>query len=1025
MAQPRAGRTLVDLEDAVLRRVLLVSIRPGKEEGHVKSVYLEQLAAELMSEGRPAVLSRDLLERLLMERLGFLYDRSEPPFLYLVNCYRRAFSESRKAQTMKDKAALAVIQDALQQVKDLAVSYSVLMLVHVKDNMFPQPLEPSLSPNSLLLVSLLSEGTSNSAYYATSTGVEPLPAGFFDGLLKRFEDEPEGFRTTFEQLYKDLQHVVMKLSPLGPFQRCIRTLHMLVQHPPLAKVLVEHPMWCPKGHHVNGRVLEVSSILGPFFHISVIPDHPVFGSGEPNVRQQCFSEVSSRRAADLMSSYAMIKAVLHQLYRGLYDVLMVLLRTPDTRESALQYLGEVVQKNVNRSQMQSNPFAIASSGMFVSLSAVMLKLCSPFLDASSSKKDKIDIRYVFQGGRIDFSGLTAILTTSEELARWVDSGNRSRTEGFRQVTQLREQVEMHRLQAEEPSTSMTNSSQSSLKSMASAAPDNVKFSFICECFFLTARVLNLGLIKALLDFKSLVQDLSRRKDELATLKNMRGHGAPPGIEQDIAQAEAVVEQLSQDRLCYDSQLLKDVDLLQEALAYYRLMVVWLASLVGGFHMPLPAQCPMDFASMPEHFVEDAMELLLFASRIPKALDGVILDEFMSFIVMFMGSPLHVKNPYLRAKMVEVLNAWMPSKCYSPTLGSSMSSLFEGHQLALQYLVPNLLQLYVDIEFTGAHNQFYDKFNIRHNIAELLEYLWSVPSHHHAWKQVAIKEEKGSYLKFLNLLINDSIFLLDESLKKIPELKEMETQLADPAVWSRRPAQERQERERHYHQQENVVRIDMMLANEDVKMIQYTSEEITAPFLLPEMAERIAAMLNYFLLQLVGPQRKALRLNDPEKYEFRPKELLAQIVTIYVHLDRGDSQGVFARAISSDGRSYRDELFTGAAGVLRSYGGIPMQMLDDFETLGVKSKAQAQEMMDAEALLGDIPEEFLDPIQYTLMTDPVILPSSRTTIDRSVIQRHLLSDQTDPFNRSLLTTDMLIPDHELKKKIDEYLASHSK
>lgn len=27
----------------------------------------------------------------------------------------------------------------------------------------------------------------------------------------------------------------------------------------------------------------------------------------------------------------------------------------------------------------------------------------------------------------------------------------------------------------------------------------------------------------------------------------------------------------------------------------------------------------------------------------------------------------------------------------------------------------------------------------------------------------------------------------------------------------------------------------------------------------------------------------------------------------MHLDRGDSQGVFARAISSDGRSYRDEV----------------------------------------------------------------------------------------------------------------------
>ena len=34
-------------------------------------------------------------------------------------------------------------------------------------------------------------------------------------------------------------------------------------------------------------------------------------------------------------------------------------------------------------------------------------------------------------------------------------------------------------------------------------------------------------------------------------------------------------------------------------------------------------------------------------------------------------------------------------------------------------------------------QFYDKFTIRHNIAELLEYLWQVPSHRNAWKQVGL------------------------------------------------------------------------------------------------------------------------------------------------------------------------------------------------------------------------------------------------------------------------------------------------
>lgn len=57
------------------------------------------------------------------------------------------------------------------------------------------------------------------------------------------------------------------------------------------------------------------------------------------------------------------------------------------------------------------------------------------------------------------------------------------------------------------------------------------------------------------------------------------------------------------------------------------MLVWLVGMVGGFKMPLPSTCPMEFACMPEHFVEDAMELIIFASRIPKALDGVLLVSF--------------------------------------------------------------------------------------------------------------------------------------------------------------------------------------------------------------------------------------------------------------------------------------------------------------------------------------------------------------------------------------------------------------
>jgi hypothetical protein len=46
---------------------------------------------------------------------------------------------------------------------------------------------------------------------------------------------------------------------------------------------------------------------------------------------------------------------------------------------------------------------------------------------------------------------------------------------------------------------------------------------------------------------------------------------------------------------------------------------------------------------------------------------------------------------------------------------------------------------------------------------------------------------------------------------------------------------------------------------------------------------------------------------------------------------------------------------------------------------------SQQQTDEEILAG-APDKFLDPIMSTLMTNPVILPSSHTTVDRSTIAR---------------------------------------
>ena len=55
---------------------------------------------------------------------------------------------------------------------------------------------------------------------------------------------------------------------------------------------------------------------------------------------------------------------------------------------------------------------------------------------------------------------------------------------------------------------------------------------------------------------------------------------------------------------------------------------------------------------------------------------------------------------------------------------------------------------------------------------------------------------------------------------------------------------------------------------------------------------------------------------------------------------------------------------------------------------------------------------------TLMEDPVLLPSGKI-MDRAIILRHLLNSSTDPFNRQILTEDMLTPVDELKQRIAQW------
>lgn len=122
------------------------------------------------------------------------------------------------------------------------------------------------------------------------------------------------------------------------------------------------------------------------------------------------------------------------------------------------------------------------------------------------------------------------------------------------------------------------------------------------------------------------------------------------------------------------------------------------------------------------------------------------------------------------------------------------------------------------------------------------------------------------------------------------------------------------------------------------------------------------------------------MKDFGDYEFEPAELVACICRIYVHLGPDDN---FCLAVSADGRSYSPQLFQLAEDVLSRTG--RGALIGDLRSVAERVARLASVRQSEEEALPpeeEVPDEFLDPIMSTIMLQPVILPSSRVTVDRS-------------------------------------------
>nr|XP_053775922.1 ubiquitin conjugation factor E4 B isoform X2 [Desmodus rotundus] len=866
---------------------------------------------------------------------------------YLIECFDRVGIEEKKAPKMCSQPAVSQL---LSNIRSQCISHTALVL----QGSLTQP--RSMQQPSFLVPYMLCRN---------------LPYGFIQELVRTTHQDEEVFKQIFIPILQGLALAAKECSlDSDYFKYPLMALGELCETKfgkthPVCNLVASLPLWLPKSLSPgSGRELQRLSYLGAFFSFSV------FAEDDAKVVEKYFSGP----AITLENTRVVSQSLQHYLELGrqeLFKILHSILLNGETREAALGYMAAVVNANMKKAQMQTDDRLVSTDGFMLNFLWVLQQL------STKIKLETVDPTYIFHPRcRITLPhDETRVNATMEDVNDWLTE-----------------------LYGDQPPFSEPK--------------------FPTECFFLTLHAHHLSVLpscrryirrlRAIRELNRTVEDLKNNESQWKDSPLATRH------REMLKRCKTQLKKLVRCKACADAGLL-DESFLRRCLNFYGLLIQLLLRTLDPAYpdvtLPLSSDVPKVFAALPEFYVEDVAEFLFFIVQYsPQVLYEPCTQDIVMFLVVMLCNQNYIRNPYLVAKLVEVM--FMTNPAVQPRT-QKFFEMIENHPLSTKLLVPSLMKFYTDVEHTGATSEFYDKFTIRYHISTIFKSLWQNIAHHGTFMEEFNSGKQ--FVRYINMLINDTTFLLDESLESLKRIHEVQEEMKNKEQWEQLPREQQQARQSQLAQDERVSRSYLALATETVDMFHILTKQVQKPFLRPELGPRLAAMLNFNLQQLCGPKCRDLKVENPEKYGFEPKKLLDQLTDIYLQLDCAR----FAKAIADDQRSYSKELFEEVISKLRKAGIKSTIAIEKFKLLAEKVEEIVAKNARAEIDYSDAPDEFRDPLMDTLMTDPVRLPSG-TIMDRSIILRHLLNSPTDPFNRQTLTEAMLEPVPELKEQIHAWM-----
>ena len=776
---------------------------------------------------------------------------------------------------------------------------------------------------------------------------------FLTEAVSRFEDD-DAIKDAFAAAIEHLSRRLAKKSMDSDYRTYTMVLRNLINYKPIAEALSQSSIFCDTS--IPAAQLETNTLLGPWFQISPL---------QADVTQQYFSAPKTLDPGRIRSSQTSLQLTLRTHQSELFAIIDKLVRTsPEIRERILDWFALIVNSNHKRRAMRIDKTTVSSDGFMINVNMCLQRLCDPFMDPQFSKVDRVDVDYFRRSPRVDVKDETKINADDEES-----------------------------------------------NAFYSHQADG-KNNFISEVFFLACASNHYGAESARATLKDLERELKYMQKQIDQFEADRHKFATnPGqlqmFENALKKYKDKLDQGLSYKMCVQGVLL-DEEAQTRSMQFQRFVTVWLLRLLSPsgkypqekLTLPLSETQPDRFKCLPEYFIDDISGNFNFIiSNLPQVISSTQSDELIMLCITLLRNSEYIRNPYLKSSLITILFRGTYPIRYGGR--GTLADQFNGMPFAMEHMLHALMQFFIEAEFMGGHGQFFDKFNVRYEIFQIIKCIWP----NTVYRDKLYREAKLNidfFVRFVNLLLNDATFVLDESFTAFKSITELQKELAISGTSLEQT--QRQEKEEQLSQAQDKAKSYMQLTNETVGMLKLFSEALGDSFTTPEIVQRLADMLDYNLDAMVGPKSSNLKVDDLGSYNFSPRALLSEIMDVYLNLSSKEN---FILAVARDGRSYKPANFDAASGIVNRFILKAPEELARWEALKKKIATAKEEDDAAEADLGEVPEELLDPLMYTLMEDPVILPVSKTVIDRSTIRSHLLSDPHDPFNRTPLKIEDVI------------------